>query len=397
MKSLSKTILNLKFSPIRELVPFARKAKEEGIKVYHLNIGQPDIKTPDIVWKKLKTMDKQVLEYSPSDGFLWFKDSVARYYNKVGININADQLIITTGGSEAIYFALLTILNPGDEIIIPEPFYANYNTFTRIAGGKIVPITSYLKDNFKLPKLSEFEKKITNKTKAILICNPNNPTGYVYSKEEMENLAKLVKKYDLFLIADEVYREFVYSKKDEHFSALNLPEIKDNVIVVDSVSKRYSACGARIGFFVTRNEEILNNVMKLAQSRLSPPTIEQIVINEALSVNSDYINNSITEYKKRRDYLYERLKNIPGIDVRLPKGAFYIIAGLPVKSSSKFAKWLLTDFRYKKSTLMLAPASGFYATKGLGQNEVRIAYVLNLRDLEKAIDILEQALKNYTD
>lgn len=381
-------------SPIRKLVPFAEKAKQAGRKIYHLNIGQPDIETPQEIIEAVHRFDQKVLEYSHSAGAESYRKKLAQYYQANGIQIDYTNLIVTTGGSEAILFGLLSCLDAEDEVIIPEPLYANYNGFA-IAGDIVIkPITSHIENNFALPPVSEFEKLITAKTKAILICNPNNPTGYLYSKEELMQLRDLVKKHDLFLFADEVYREFCYDGK-QHFSILNLEEIDEHAIVVDSISKRYSACGARIGALVTRNKQVLDAALKFAQARLSPPTIEQVAAEAAVQVGKDYFEKVNKEYTARRNIVEQKLKAMEGVVCPHPGGAFYMQVRLPIDDSDKFCQWLLEDFAFDNHTVMLAPGTGFYATPGLGKDEVRIAYVLKKEDLEKAMDCLEAALKVY--
>ena len=381
-------------SPIRKLVPYAEQAKKDGKKVYHLNIGQPDIETPQVALDAIKNFSKQVVEYSHSAGFESYRKGLAAYYQSLDINISYDELMITTGGSEALLFALNSCLDTGDEVIIPEPFYANYNGFSASAGIKVKPISTSINNGFALPQIEEFEKLITNKTKAILICNPGNPTGYLYSLEELETLRDLVKKYDLFLFADEVYREFSYDG-NSHVSVLNLDGLEDNAIVIDSTSKRYSMCGIRVGCIVSKNKDVINTALKFAQARLSPPTFGQVAGEAALSTPKSYFDNVIKEYVSRRDLLVDGLNQIPGVLCPKPKGAFYAIAELPVDNAEKFAQWLLEEFDYNNETLMVAPAAGFYSTDGEGYNQVRIAYVLNLDSLKKAIKCLEEALKLY--
>ena len=381
-------------SPIRKLVPYAEQAKKDGKKVYHLNIGQPDIETPQVALDAVKNFSKQVVEYSHSAGFESYRKGLASYYQSLDINITYDELMITTGGSEALLFALNSCLDSGDEVIIPEPFYANYNGFSASAGIKVKPISTSINNGFALPPIEEFEKLITNKTKAILICNPGNPTGYLYSLEELETLRDLVKKYDLFLFADEVYREFAYDG-NSHISVLNLDGLEDNAVVIDSTSKRYSMCGIRVGCIVSKNKDVINTALKFAQARLSPPTFGQVAGEAALSTPKSYFDDVISEYVSRRDLLVDGLNQIPGVLCPKPKGAFYAIAELPVDNAEKFAQWLLEEFDYNNETLMVAPAAGFYSTDGEGYNQVRIAYVLNLDSLKKAIKCLEEALKLY--
>lgn len=384
-------------SPIRKLVPYAEAAKKRGIKVYHLNIGQPDIASPESALKAVKNFDLPVLEYSHSAGFETYRNKLASSYQNIGLPVSSSDIIVTTGGSEALLFALGSTLDAGDEIIIPEPFYANYNGFAIASGVKVVPVVSTIEQNFALPPIADFEKLITNKTKAILICNPGNPTGYVYSKEEMEQLAALVLKHDLFLIADEVYREFIYDSEVKHYSVLSFPELADNAIMIDSVSKRYSMCGARIGCVVSKNREVIQTVLKYAQARLSPPTLEQVASEAALDTPASYFTDVNKEYKERRDALVAALEKIPGVKVAQPKGAFYCMAQLPIKDADHFAQWLLESFNYQGETTMVAPAAGFYSSKGFGSNEVRIAYVLKKEDLVKAVKIIEEALKFYSN
>lgn len=381
-------------SPIRKLVPFAEKAKTKGVSVYHLNIGQPDIKTPEVALKAIKENTIEVLEYSHSAGFQSYRDKLAAYYNKHNMNVNSSDIIVTTGGSEALLFTIGSITDPGDEIIIPEPFYANYNGFSQASGVTVVPVVSSIDENFALPKIEDFEKLITSKTKAILICNPGNPTGYLYSLEEIEKLKAMVLKHDLFLIADEVYREFVYDGAVHH-SVLHQTGLEENAIMIDSVSKRYSMCGARIGCIVSKNKEFMATAMKFAQARLSPPTYAQIASEAALDTPQSYFDDVITEYKMRRDTLVAGLQQIEGVKVAVPKGAFYCIAELPVDSAEKFAQWILEDFSDHGETVMVAPAAGFYSTPGLGQKEIRMAYVLKKEDLIRSVELLKLALKQY--
>lgn len=380
-------------SPIRKLVPFAEAAKKKGVKVFHLNIGQPDIETPKAMIDAVKNADFKVLEYSHSAGNESYRRKLVEYYHKVGIEVNHNQIIVTTGGSEAILFGFLACMDPGDEVIIPEPFYANYNGFAVSAGVVVKPITSHIEDGFALPPISAFENAITPKTRAIMVCNPNNPTGYLYSREEMEVLKELVLKHNLFLFADEAYREFCYS--GDHFSAMRLEGAENNVVLMDTISKRYSACGARIGAFVTRNQELLDAAMKFAQARLSPPGLAQIAAEAAIDLPDNYFEGTKNEYKKRRDTLVSRLNAIPGVFCPNPGGAFYAIARLPIDDADKFCQWLLESFSWKNQTVMLAPATGFYGTEGLGKNEVRLAYVLNTNDINTAMDCLEKALEEY--
>ena len=382
-------------SPIRKLVPYAEIAKKKGNKVYHLNIGQPDIKTPEVAMNSIKNLDIKVLEYSHSAGFESYRKKLSQYYINHGLPINTEDIIITTGGSEALLFAMGSCLDQGDEIIIPEPFYANYNGFSTASGVNVVPVISSIETGFDLPPIAEFEKLITPKTKAILICNPGNPTGYLYTQEEMLQLAALVKKHDLFLIADEVYREFIYDETDKHYSVMNIPGIEENAIMIDSVSKRYSMCGARIGCIVSKNKEVMATAMKFAQARLSPPTFAQIASEAALDTPASYFVEVIEEYKERRDILISELNKIDGVKVATPKGAFYCIAQLPVDNADTFAQWLLESYDNNKETVMVAPAAGFYSTKGVGLNEVRIAYVLKKEDLVRSVQILRDAILVY--
>lgn len=380
-------------SPIRKLVPYAEAAKKRGTKVFHLNIGQPDIETPPAILDAVRHADIRVLEYSHSAGNESYRRKLVQYYKTVGIDISHDQIIITTGGSEAIMFGFFTCLNPGDEVIIPEPFYANYNGFAVAAGVKVVPITAHIENGFALPPISEFEKVITPKTKAIMVCSPNNPTGYLYSRQEMEDLKSICLKYNLFLFSDEAYREFSYS--GDYVSAMHLTGLDENVVLMDTVSKRYSACGARLGAFVTRNKAVYDAAMKFAQARLSPPGLAQILGEAAVDLPASYFDQPKAEYLTRRDLLVKRLNAMPGVYCPNPGGAFYAIARLPIDDADRFCQWLLESFSHHQKTLMLAPATGFYGTPGLGKNEVRLAYVLNVHDLGEAMDCLEQALQEY--
>ncbi|HTR28114.1 MAG TPA: pyridoxal phosphate-dependent aminotransferase [Puia sp.] len=380
-------------SPIRKLVPYAEAAKKKGVKVYHLNIGQPDIETPRMALDAVRHFDFKVLEYSHSAGNESYRRKLAAYYKRAGIDVDYSQIIITTGGSEAILFGFMSCLDAGDEVIIPEPFYANYNGFAVAANVVVKPLTSYIANGFALPAISEFEKLITPKTRAIVICNPNNPTGYLYSRAEMESLRDLVIRRGLYLFSDEAYRDFCYS--GTHTSAMNLKGAEENVLMMDTISKRYSACGGRIGALVTRNQAVLDTAMKFAQARLSPPSFAQILGEAATDLPADYFDATRTEYLKRRDVLVNRLNRIPGVFCPNPGGAFYAMASLPVDDTDRFCQWLLESFAYRNSTVMLAPAGGFYGTPGLGKKEVRLAYVLNADDLNKAMDCLEQALQQY--
>jgi aspartate aminotransferase len=382
-------------SPIRKLVPFAEAAKKKGITVYHLNIGQPDIETPKQILDAVRHSDFKVLEYSHSAGNESYRRKLVTYYKKAGIDIDYQQVIVTTGGSEAILFGFLSCLDPGDEVIIPEPFYANYNGFAVAAGVIVKPVTSYIEDGFALPPVSEFEKAITHRTKAIVICNPNNPTGYLYSKEEMEVLKQIILRHGLYLFSDEAYREFCY--EGVHTSAMQLKGVEDHVVLMDTISKRYSACGGRIGALVTRNKAVLDTVLKFAQARLSPPSFAQILGEAAVDLPDNYFDTTKAEYRRRRDLMVRRLNEIPGVFCPNPGGAFYAIARLPVEDADHFCQWLLESFSFKGQTIMLAPASGFYGTKGFGTSEVRLAYVLNTDALNKAMDCLEKALEEYKE
>ncbi len=381
-------------SPIRKLVPYADAAKQKGVKVYHLNIGQPDIETTSKALNAIRNYDEKVIMYSHSAGNLSYREKLCEYYAKVNINVTPDDIIVTNGASEALLFAFMTIMNPDDEVIIPEPFYANYNGFAITSGVKVKPIFSSIETGFALPPIADFEKAITPNTKAILICNPNNPTGYLYSEAELEVLRELAIKYDLFLIADEVYREFCYDGS-KHHSTMHLKGVEDNVILIDSVSKRYSACGLRVGCLVSKNKEVINTAMKFAQARLSPPSIGQVAAEAAIFTDDDYFKDIVKEYEARRNVVVEGINKIDGAYCPCPKGAFYIVAHLPIDDSEKFCKWMLTDFNYEGKTVMMAPASGFYSTKGLGTSEVRISYCLNVNDLTDAMMVLAKALEVY--
>lgn len=381
-------------SPIRKLVPYAEKAKKAGKTVYHLNIGQPDIETPQVALDAIRNFDHKVIEYSHSAGFESYRTKLAETYRKGGLPVNTEDIIITTGGSEALIFGFMTTCNPGDEVIIPEPFYANYNGFAVTAGLTVVPVTSSIETGFALPPVSEIEAKITAKTKAIVICNPGNPTGYLYSKEELEQLRDIVKKHDLFLFADEVYREFCYDGA-QPFSVLNLEGIENNVIMIDSVSKRYSMCGARIGAMVSKNLEVMAAALKFGQARLSPPTVDQVASEAALNTPQSYFDNVVSEYVERRNIMVDGLNSIPGVFCPKPSGAFYCVAKFPVDNAEKFCQWLLEEFEYEGQTVMMAPANGFYSTPGAGLQEARIAYVLNQDSLKKAVVCLEKALEIY--
>jgi aspartate aminotransferase len=394
MPSVSERGKAMPASPIRKLVPFAEEAKRKGRKVYHLNIGQPDIPTPEVALDALRNIKLKVLEYSHSAGNESYRRKLALFYQNIGIDIDYTELLVTTGGSEAILFAFMSCVNPGEEVITPEPFYANYNGFANTAGIKIIPVTSYIKEDFALPPIEEIEKKITPRTRGIIICNPNNPTGYLYSKEELLKLKDIVKKHDLFLFSDEAYREFCYDGA-EHFSAMNLKGIENNVIMLDSVSKRYSECGIRIGALVTKNKDIISTALKFAQARLSPPGLGQIAGEASIETPSNYFKEVNKEYTARRNYMVDALNKMPGVYCPKPKGAFYTVVKLPVDDIDKFARWLLEDFEYKNQTVMIAPASGFYSTPGFGKNEARIAYVLKIDDLKNAMLVLAEALKVY--
>ena len=383
-------------SPIRKLVPYAEQAKSDGVYVYHLNIGQPDIQTPKIALNAVKNNSIEVLAYSRSEGSEAYRIKLVKYYKKHEIEVSANDIIITTGGSEALLFTIGSIMDPEDEIIVPEPFYANYNGFSAAQGVHVVPVVSELESNFALPTIEAFEALITKKTKAILICNPGNPTGYLYSQEEIYQLTKLAKKYDLFLISDEVYREFIYDG-EKHHSIMSFKGLEQHAIMIDSVSKRYSMCGARIGCLVTKNKDVYKTALKFAQARLSPPTFAQIASEAALDTPNSYFKSVIDEYAERRNVLIEELQKIKGVKVAKPKGAFYCIVELPVHDADAFSQWLLEEFRVQNQTIMIAPAAGFYATKGLGQNQVRIAYVLKKEDLIVSVYILKKGLEAYTN
>ena len=393
MLSISNRGKIMPASPIRKLVPFAEAAKDKGIKIYHLNIGQPDIETPPQILDAVRNSKFKVLEYSHSGGNESYRRKLVEYYRSVNIMLDHNEIIVTTGGSEAILFGFMSCLDEGDEVIIPEPFYANYNGFAVAAGVVVKPITSTIETGFALPPIEDFEKVITEKTKAIVICNPNNPTGYLYTKEEMEVLKTIIKKHDLYLFSDEAYREFCY--EGEHFSAMQLKGAEDNVIMMDTISKRYSACGARIGALVTHNKEVLQTVMKFAQARLSPPGFGQILGEAAVDLPADYFKKPKAEYQLRRDTIVKRLNNIPGVFCPNPGGAFYAMALLPIDDADVFCQWLLESFNYNGATVMLAPATGFYGTEGLGKKEVRLAYVLNVDAINGAMDCLEKALEAY--
>ena len=394
MPTISQKAVQMPASPIRKLVPYAEQAKKKGTKIYHLNIGQPDIETPDTMINAIKNINLKVIEYSHSAGIESYRRKLATYYERYNINLEYTDIMITTGGSEAIEIAMMTCLNPGDEVIVTEPFYANYNGFGIQAGIVVKPIHSKIEDGFALPPVSEFEKAITSKTKAILICNPSNPTGYLYSADELEELRKIVLKHDLFLFSDEVYREFCYDGH-EFISAMHLKGIENNVIMLDSVSKRYSACGARIGALVSKNKDVMQMALKFAQARLSPPTFGQIAAEAAIDTPDSYFEKVKTEYVARRNFVVQSLNNMEGVYCPMPNGAFYCIAQLPIDNADTFCQWLLENFSYENQTVMLAPATGFYSTPGYGINQVRIAYVLKIDDLRKAMECLDNALKVY--
>jgi aspartate aminotransferase len=394
MPTISNRGINMPASPIRRLVPYAESAKERGVKVYHLNIGQPDIKTPELAMQAIHNVDMKVVEYSHSAGILSYRKKLAASYRKIGIDVDHNEMLITTGGSEAFVFAFLCCFDPGDEIIIPEPFYANYSAFAAMAGLTVKTLTASIENGFALPPIEEFEKLISPKTRGVIICNPNNPTGYLYSQDEMNKLRDLVAKYDLFFFSDEVYREFCYDGK-KHISAMHLKGIEQNVVMVDSVSKRYSECGVRIGALVTKNKGVIQAALKYGQARLSPPTFGQIAAEASLDTPDIYFKEVYDEYTLRRNFLVEGLNKISGVFSPMPKGAFYTVARLPVDNADTFCQWILSEFEYKKQTVMMAPASGFYSTPNRGLNEVRIAYVLNRDDLANALETLEMALKAY--
>jgi aspartate aminotransferase len=394
MPEISIRGIEMPASPIRKLAPLSDSAKARGLKVYHLNIGQPDIRTPQVALDALKKIDRTILEYSPSSGFRSYREKLVHYYSKFKINVSADDIIITTGGSEAVLFALMACLNPGDEIIVPEPAYANYMAFAISAGAVIRTVVSTIETGFALPPIDEFESLINERTKGILICNPNNPTGYLYSRKEMNKIRDLVKKYDLYLFSDEVYREFIYTGSP-YVSAFHLVGIEDNVVLIDSVSKRYSECGIREGMLITRNKKLRETVMKFCQARLSPPLLGQIVAEASLDVSEEYMQEVYDEYLGRRNVLIDSLNKIPGVYSAIPMGAFYTIARLPVDDADKFCAWCLSDFEYEGQTVFMAPASGFYTRPELGRNEVRLAYVLQKEDLLSAMAVLGKALEEY--
>lgn len=394
MPKISERGIEMPNSPIRKLAPLSDSAKIRGLKVYHLNIGQPDLPTPQEGLDALKKIDRKILEYSPSDGFRSYREKLVGYYNKYNINVSADDIIITTGGSEAVLFAFLACLDPGDEIIVPEPAYANYMAFALSAGAIIKTVSSTIEEGFSLPPVEKFEALINERTKGIMICNPNNPTGYLYSRAEMNQIRHLVQKYDLYLFSDEVYREFIYTGSP-YISAFHLVGIEDNIVLIDSVSKRYSECGIRIGALITKNKELRKTLMKFCQARLSPPLLGQIVAEASLDAAPEYERDMYEEYVERRKFLIDRLNRIPGVYSPIPMGAFYTMARLPVDDADKFCEWCLSDFEYEGQTIFMAPGSGFYTTPGSGKNEVRIAYILNKEDLGKALTVLEKALEAY--
>lgn len=393
MLSISNRGLQMPSSPIRKLVPYAEAAKKRGTTVYHLNIGQPDIETPKLILDAVRNSDFKVLEYSHSAGNESYRKKLVQYYKSVNIDVDYNQIIITTGGSEAILFAFMACMDAGDEVIIPEPFYANYNGFAVAAGVKVIPVTSHIENGFALPLIEEFEKKVTSKTKAIVICNPNNPTGYLYTNDEMQALKQLIIKHNLYLFSDEAYREFCY--EGSQISAMHLEGVNEHVVMMDTISKRYSACGGRIGALVTKNKALLDAVMKFAQARLSPPSFAQIAGEAAIDLPANYFDTTKTEYQSRRDLIVKRLNQMKGVFCPNPGGAFYAIAKLPIDDSDTFCQWLLESFNYNNATVMLAPATGFYGTIGLGKQEVRLAYVLNLESINAAMDCLEKALEEY--
>ena len=394
MPQISERGLEMPESPIRKLAPLAADAKKRGIKVYHLNIGQPDLPTPQVAIDAIKHVDRKILEYSPSQGYRSYREKLVGYYRKYGISVTADDIIVTCGGSEAVLFAFMSCLNPGDEIIVPEPAYANYMAFAISAGAKIRTITTTIEEAFCLPKVEKFEELINPKTRAILICNPNNPTGYLYTRREMNQIRDMVKKHDLYLFSDEVYREYIYTGSP-YISACHLEGIEQNVVLIDSVSKRYSECGIRIGALITKNKEVRKAVMKFCQARLSPPLIGQIAAEASLDAPEEYSRDVYDEYVERRKCLIDGLNRIPGVYSPIPMGASYTVAKLPVDDSEKFCRWCLEEFSYENETVMMAPASGFYTTPGAGRNQVRIAYVLNKEDLRKALIVLRKALEQY--
>ena len=391
---LSERAQNIQASPIRKLMPFANEAKVNGKKIYHLNIGQPDIATPDEMLDVYRNYEDKVLAYGPSQGLELYRENLVKYYSRHNIKLDKDDIIVTTAGSEAIVFALLSACNPGDEVIVPEPFYTNYNGFASMTGIVIVPLTTFAEEGFALPTDEKIKSKLSAKTKAIMLCNPGNPTGAVFPKSDIQRIANIAKENNLYVISDEVYREFVYDGS-VHTSILDIEEMEDKAIMVDSISKRYSACGARIGCIISRNKELMTSVLKFAQARLCPPTIDQLAANAAIDIEAEYFTEIIHEYDERRKTVYEELQKIDDIVCVLPKGAFYIIAKLPIDDAEDFAKWMLSDFSMDNETVMFAPAEGFYATPGLGKNELRIAYILNIPDLKKAMEIFQKGLQEY--
>ncbi len=394
MPHISERAVQMPQSPIRKLAPLATAAENRGIKIYHLNIGQPDLKTPEEGLDVLRHIGRDILEYSPSQGFLSYRRKLVDYYHRYNISLTPDDIIITTGGSEAVLFAFMSCLNPGDEIIVPEPAYANYMAFAISAGARIRTVSTTIEEGFSLPKVEKFEELINERTRAILICNPNNPTGYLYTRREMNQIRDLVKKHDLYLFSDEVYREFIYTGSP-YISACHLEGIEQNVILIDSVSKRYSECGIRIGALITKNEEVRNAVMKFCQARLSPPLLGQLVAEASIDTSEDYLREMYDEYVERRNCLIDGLNKIPGVYSPIPMGAFYTMARLPIDDAERFCAWCLEEFSYENETIMMAPGAGFYTTPGAGHNEVRIAYVLNKHDLERALFILGRALEAY--
>ena len=394
MPHISERAVEMPQSPIRKLAPLAAAAENRGIKIYHLNIGQPDLKTPEEGLDVLRHSGREILEYSPSQGFLSYRRKLVDYYNRYNIHLTPDDIIVTTGGSEAVFFAFMSCLNPGDEIIVPEPAYANYMAFAISAGARIRTVSTTIEEGFSLPKVEKFEELINERTRAILICNPNNPTGYLYTRREMNQIRDLVKKHDLYLFSDEVYREFIYTGSP-YISACHLEDIEQNVILIDSVSKRYSECGIRIGALITKNEEVRSAVMKFCQARLSPPLLGQLVAEASIDTSADYLREMYDEYVERRNCLIDGLNKIPGVYSPIPMGAFYTMARLPIDDAERFCAWCLEEFSYENETVMMAPGAGFYTTPGAGHNEVRIAYVLNKHDLERALFLLARALEGY--
>ena len=393
---ISKRIRNMQESPIRKLVPYADQAKSKGINVYHLNIGQPDIKTPEPVLNAIKNFSQEIIAYGYSQGEPFLREVISEYFKNYDIGVNPDEMIITTGGSEAILFAFSVVADIDDEIIVFEPYYTNYNGYAAMSNIRLIPVTTKAENGFALPPTEEIERKISKRTKAILICSPNNPTGTIYPEKDLKRIIEIAKKHNLFIISDEVYREFIYGDVD-YKSMLHFEEAKDRVIVVDSISKRYSACGARIGYLISKNRDVLSGVMKLAQARLCPPVVEQVAAAEAYRMSFSYFKEVQKEYKKRRDIMYKELKSIDGVVLELPMGAFYMVVKLPVKDSEHYARWLLEEFNHKNETVMVAPAGGFYSTGGLGKDEIRLAYVLGEQKLKKAMEILKKSLEIYPE